>query len=767
MLQKHLLSLFALFIFTIQVYSQNTIVLETDYTNNTTEKQNIKHHLNVFNRINPINGFRSPATENASLCVVRPLGGLTKDGKADLSRDTFKWDGEKFVTDFSLLKTQIDRIYNQGYGLHQIVLDNPSWAFQRNKQGVLIGGEYKTQTYGNAEPPVDFDMWAGYLRDVMQFLVETYGEERMLKVQFGIGREMGTQGHWTGTQELFFDFYHRSYLAIQSVLPDALIGTHFLWETSNHPWGSDFVRWAKENNVPYDFVGVSYYPPYDRARRTNFKEVYTKDFGPIKDIPEWNPDAKLQIHEFALTSTFGGNTYTEAPREYQNSFLMGMMKMFYENDMDNLNLWGSGAQYFPATQTLLDIEGQSYHNSSKAGSHNSEDNYVDAIFTSDKSNNEYNIIAYSYNANPSSNISENLNFNATIGVPSGTEYRYRLAIYDKENEIFPWSDWTNAATTNGNSNNKSLISLNAILPVFSFLRYEIEILEIPSNVAPSIQFTEPTGGLTLEEGYSSFMLNAEAYDTDGGISGVALYIDDLLIRNDVTTPYEWGSGDNMNETLGLGPGTYNFRAVATDDDGATNQDTFLLTVTGFSNELPTVQFIQPSGNLTLEEGYTSFMVTAEASDTDGNIFSVDLYIDDVLIRNDVTTPYEWGSGDNTGETVGLAPGIHTFKLVATDNKGAITQDTIEVSVEPTSLTFVEKLERIRIFPNPTKGEFFIDGIPEEQGIVTIRDMSGKVVFNAILKTENQTFDISNLTSSMYMITLTYDKADVSKKLLKE
>ncbi|CAN0595236.1 unnamed protein product, partial [Ectocarpus sp. 12 AP-2014] len=330
---------------------------------------------------------------------------ISSNGVADLSKDTYKWNGQEFVTDFTLLKTQIDRIYNSGFGVQQIVLDNPSWAFQRDENGNLPNNNYVVSTYGNAEPPVDFNAWANYLREVMEFLVDNYGEEEMLKVQFGVGREIGTGGHWSGSQEAFFDFYERSINTIRSVLPGAKVGSHFLWGSARNSWGPDFVRWCSSNNIDYDFVGVSYYPAYDRARRTNFEEVYAKDFGVIKDIPEWDNTARLQIHEFALTQTFGGNTFEIAPREHQNSFLVGMMKMFYENDMENLNLWGQGNQYFPVSQELLDLKGHSYHTSTKNGVQNSENNYVDAIFTSNKSQNKYNIMAYNYNANPSSNVS--------------------------------------------------------------------------------------------------------------------------------------------------------------------------------------------------------------------------------------------------------------------------------------------------------------------------------------------------------------------------
>lgn len=148
-------------------------------------------------------------------------------------------------------------------------------------------------------------------------------------------------GHWKGTKELFFEFYKVSTEAILEVLPDAKVGTHFLWATSKKSWAVDLVKWSHINGVHYDFLGVSYYPYYNR---TNFEEVYQNDFGAIKDIPEWNSKEVFEIHEFALIKTMNkkGNGYESTEAKYQNSFLVGIMKMFYENDITNLFQWERG-----------------------------------------------------------------------------------------------------------------------------------------------------------------------------------------------------------------------------------------------------------------------------------------------------------------------------------------------------------------------------------------------------------------------------------------
>ncbi|MEO0333058.1 MAG: T9SS type A sorting domain-containing protein, partial [Bacteroidota bacterium] len=97
--------------------------------------------------------------------------------------------------------------------------------------------------------------------------------------------------------------------------------------------------------------------------------------------------------------------------------------------------------------------------------------------------------------------------------------------------------------------------------------------------APQVAFTRPSADLTVQVGYD-LDIEAEASDSDGTIEQVALYINDDLVRIEQRAPYTWGhdGSPDPNELNGLSVGTYTFRAVVTDDDGNTSQDSFTLTV---------------------------------------------------------------------------------------------------------------------------------------------------------------------------------------------
>ena len=459
---------------------QAQIIFKADFTENRHTKQVMPYHLNVYNRITPVNGVNSAGdNKNAKFCIVRPLGGIAKKGIADITKDSYKWDtkSKKFYTDFTLLKKQVDGILDKGLEIHQIVLDNPSWAFQRNSKGKLVGDSLKVSTYGNAEPPADNNAWANYLKEVIKFMVSTYGSEKIGEIQFNIGREIGTPSHWSGTKEQFFEFYKISSKAIHKVLPKAKVGTHFLWGSSKNAWGTDFVKWANANNVHYDFVGVSFYPFYQRSERTDFDKVYNKDFAVIKDIPEWNKNAKLEMHEYSLIKSLSkaGNSFKKAPEAHQNSFMIGLMKMFYQNNMQNIFQWGDGSSYLPASNLLLTMQGNTYFESKKEGKQQEGNNYIDAIFTKDAVKNKYNVLVYNYSANPDANNMETIKIKAFVNIKKGTKVKYRIAEYNKIKNNVVWSNWIETYTLKEDEDKSSVVFSNK-LPVFSFLKYEVVLL---------------------------------------------------------------------------------------------------------------------------------------------------------------------------------------------------------------------------------------------------------------------------------------------------
>lgn len=452
------------------------------------------YHWNVSNRISPMRSFKIPVGENPSITIVRPLGGKSRGGQKLIDEDTYKWDGTAYVYDWEPLKKQIDTVRKRA-AIHQILIDNPPWAFQR---GLAINEEDRVETYGNAWPPNDPAAWSRYIQAMLEGLVSTYGKDQVEQWRYCIGREIGTKGHWRGTMLEFFEHYRITERAIHSVLPNAKVGTHFLWATSKNSFGPDFVKWCKQNDVRYDFIGVSYYPFYDKLNRVDLDYVYKADFAPIKDIPEWNPSATLEIHEFALISKMSseGNSFDNAPRDHQESFTVMLAKMMYEHDMIDIFRWGDGSDKL-AEQSFLSMEKNRYYKSSKLGDPTHEGNMVDAVFAHDELKNQYNIIMANYNAAPKSKGVEPIRVKTTLPVSPGTAMRFRNAIYSDGR--LDWSEWNTVKTTPKLGSASSEVEIRVQLKSFSFQKIEISPLE-NSKAAATITrtITERKTGVTAE-----------------------------------------------------------------------------------------------------------------------------------------------------------------------------------------------------------------------------------------------------------------------------
>ncbi|MEM9445469.1 MAG: Ig-like domain-containing protein [Verrucomicrobiota bacterium] len=118
-----------------------------------------------------------------------------------------------------------------------------------------------------------------------------------------------------------------------------------------------------------------------------------------------------------------------------------------------------------------------------------------------------------------------------------------------------------------------------------------------------------------------------------------------------------------------------------------------------TNIPPSVAFDSSSG-LNLEEGYTSIELAANASDLDGQIDNVQLFLDDILIREDNAFEYRWNENTDP-KLLGLAAGAYQLKLIATDNEGATAEATATLTVKaventPPSVSFNDLSELDKI-----------------------------------------------------------------------
>ncbi|MEM8526930.1 MAG: Ig-like domain-containing protein [Bacteroidota bacterium] len=228
-----------------------------------------------------------------------------------------------------------------------------------------------------------------------------------------------------------------------------------------------------------------------------------------------------------------------------------------------------------------------------------------------------------------------------------------------------------------------------------------------ANPAPVVSFVEPMDGANFPVG-EDLMVEVNATD-DGSIQKVELYLNGTFVRTESLPPYEWGDPNQHNDPLlqNMQQGTYELRAVATDNTGKTGESTITITVgeVVMNNEPPTVSITAPEDGSDWPVG-TDLYVSATASDSDGTVTKVDLYFNDEFVRSETAAPYEWGDAAQHNDPLlqDLEVGTHTIKAVATDNEGASAESIIMITVSDEN-TPVRDIN----FVYPTEGQVFPEG----------------------------------------------------------
>jgi regulation of enolase protein 1 (concanavalin A-like superfamily) len=180
------------------------------------------------------------------------------------------------------------------------------------------------------------------------------------------------------------------------------------------------------------------------------------------------------------------------------------------------------------------------------------------------------------------------------------------------------------------------------------------------NQAPTVSFRSPSQSATFAAP-AEILLEASASDSDGTVTRVDLYQGTTLLKADSTAPYSY-------RVRRVPAGSYQFRAVARDNDGATRTATVDVTVNAAGNQAPAVSLTSPGQNATFTAPAT-MLVAASATDPDGTVARVDLYQGTTLLKSDTTSPYSF-------DWTGVPAGSYQLTAVARDNDGATRTSTV-------------------------------------------------------------------------------------------
>jgi hypothetical protein len=144
-------------------------------------------------------------------------------------------------------------------------------------------------------------------------------------------------------------------------------------------------------------------------------------------------------------------------------------------------------------------------------------------------------------------------------------------------------------------------------------------------------------------------------DSDGTVARVEFYHGTTKIAEKVIAPftYTWSS---------VPAGSYELRAVATDNRGATTTSSVATVAVAPANQAPVVNITSPAPGGQFLSG-DPVPITVSASDADGSVVRVDYFAGSTLIGSTASAPFAWTWQNPIAGSVSLT-------AVATDDRGA-------------------------------------------------------------------------------------------------
>lgn len=134
--------------------------------------------------------------------------------------------------------------------------------------------------------------------------------------------------------------------------------------------------------------------------------------------------------------------------------------------------------------------------------------------------------------------------------------------------------------------------------------------------------------------------------------------------------------------------------------------------------------------------------------------------------------YSWNSippQDSPISTKNIVSGLTNgmYVVTVTDSRKCTVSDTFEVKISSALLTELN-LSNISIYPNPVTEQLNISFSVKNQALIILSGISGNIIdnktVNGVVKT---TFDTSNLSSGIYLVTIKVDSSSYTYKVIKE
>ena len=192
----------------------------------------------------------------------------------------------------------------------------------------------------------------------------------------------------------------------------------------------------------------------------------------------------------------------------------------------------------------------------------------------------------------------------------------------------------------------------------------------PANAAPVVSLTSPADGAVVTVG-EVVTLTAQASDADGTVASVEFLIDGAAVATATAAPWT----TTWTPTVA---GVASITARATDNTGATTTSPRIsITTTEPANAEPVVSVVSPVDGAVVSVGEV-VPLTAQASDADGTVASVEFLVDGAAVGTATAAPW-------TTTWTPTVAGVASITARATDNTGAVVSSPV-VSVTVAATT---------------------------------------------------------------------------------
>jgi len=133
--------------------------------------------------------------------------------------------------------------------------------------------------------------------------------------------------------------------------------------------------------------------------------------------------------------------------------------------------------------------------------------------------------------------------------------------------------------------------------------------------------------------------------------------------------------------------------------------------------------------------------------------------------------YVWNSNSSTisGSVVVVSPNVSTsYVVTGTDANGCSNTATVNLSVSAcTGVSEITTASGVKVYPNPSKGEFSVVFNNEDAKTVDVMDVTGRLVANMNGTESTLNFNLGTLANGVYYVRIQSNNTTEVVKLIKE